>query len=200
MPNTYTLENFMNKIKLLCMLVFVSLAVAGLSAQVGWKEYPEAYGAGDIAVQAGIGLGYPVVGDTKVPPIGIAVDVAVPVSDIPLSFGGYVGYTSSSEEYSFYGSDWGYDYSYYIFGARVAYHPNFNIDKLDAYTGILLGYAGASVKETGTAATGYSSASAGGLVTGAYVGGRYFFLPNVAGYAELGWAIGYLNLGLAVKF
>lgn len=189
----------MNKIKLLSMLVFVSLAVAGLSAQVGWKEYPEAYGAGDIAVQAGIGLGYPVVGDTKVPPIGIAVDVAVPISDIPLSFGGYVGYTSSSEEFSWAGDTWGYDYSYYIFGARVAYHPNFNLKNVDAYTGILLGFAGASVKETGTASFG-SSSSAGGLVTGAYVGGRYFFLPNVAGYAELGWAIGYLNLGLTVTF
>ena len=34
----------------------------------------------------------------------------------------------------------------------------------------------------------------------AFVGARYFFAKNLGGFAELGYGVSYLNLGLAYKF
>jgi hypothetical protein len=182
------------------VVVFVGLLIASAAfgAEIKWTEYSAPFSAGDIAIQAGLGLLYGMAGNTVIPPIGVSVDWAMPVSELPFSFGAYVGFAHSKDEYSMVGYDWSYTYTYVLFGARAAYHVNFGGEKLDPYGGLLLGYNYASVKTEGTAITG-AAVDAGGLLLGGYLGARYFFNPRFAVYGELGYGVGVLNIGATYK-
>ena len=49
-------------------------------------------------------------------------------------------------------------------------------------------------------AIGAPTVSASYLEFGGFVGGRYYFSPNLAAQAELGYGLGILNIGIAYKF
>jgi hypothetical protein len=94
-----------------------------------------------------------------------------------------------------YFTDW--KYTYLVFGARGSYHLNetFKISnpKLDVYTGAGLLYRRFSVRYTGH--TGDDEPS-----FALHLGGRYFFNPQVGAFAELGYGISPLQLGVSLKF
>jgi hypothetical protein len=46
----------------------------------------------------------------------------------------------------------------------------------------------------------YSDPHNSGVLFGIHAGSRYMFPDNIGGYAELGYGISILKLGLAVKF
>ena len=174
------------------------LTSASVLFAADFENYSPAFKDGDMAVQAGIGLipvwGY--YGDMTVPPLSVSFDMAYSIAELPLSFGGYVGYSASDYEY-YAGSGW--KYSYLMIGAKAAYHVDFDNDKLDTYAGVLLGYNVVSVEEYGTSYSGYS-ASGSFVSYGGYVGARYFFTPNIGAYGEFGYSIGLINLGVTYKF
>ena len=74
------------------------------------------------------------------------------------------------------------------------------VDKIDTYTGILLGYQIINPKEFGNFVTGtnYSSASSG-VIWSWFAGGRYYLSEKMAAMAEIGYGITYLNLGVALR-
>lgn len=114
-----------------------------------------------------------------------------------LGIGGIVGYTSSKWEYGGYG----WKYSDIVIGVRGALHYQF-VNKLDTYTGLMLGYNISSAKTIGHIPEfdwGYS-ASTGGFAWSWYLGARYYFSNSLAGFAELGYGVSVLNLGIALKF
>ncbi|MDR2497472.1 MAG: hypothetical protein LBD21_10145 [Tannerellaceae bacterium] len=100
---------------------------------------------------------------------------------------GYYGNTASDRHYN-----------HYVLGTRGAFHYQF-IPKLDTYGGLMLGYNIASVNWAGQ---GESVGTATGSALGYsfFVGGRYFFKPNLGVYSELGYGVAYLSLGLTFKF
>jgi opacity protein-like surface antigen len=107
-----------------------------------------------------------------------------------IGVGAYLGYYGDTEY------DW--RYNHYVLGARGAFHYQF-IPKLDTYGGLMLGYNIASVKWVGDGeSTGTASASAFGYAL--FVGGRYFFKPNLGVYSEIGYGIAYLSAGVTLKF
>ena len=82
-----------------------------------------------------------------------------------------IGYSSHKWDYA----GWGWKYSNIIIGARGIFHYPL-VDKLDTYTGLLLGYNIATSKEFGTAVLGYDySASSGGVAWSWFVGGKILF-------------------------
>jgi hypothetical protein len=97
-----------------------------------------------------------------------------------------------------------YHYSYYIVGARGSYHFNELLkvenEKVDLYGGVSLFYRGYKLKYKGTTEEGDYKASAGGLDYALHAGARYMFSDNIGGYAELGYGISPLQLGVALKF
>lgn len=109
-----------------------------------------------------------------------------------IGVGVFVGYISRS-----YGTD--YKWNYYVIGARGSYHFNelLNVDnpKVDIYGGAGIFYRGVSVKGP---SNGYN-ASAGGIDFALHAGGRYMFSKAVGGFAELGYGISPLQLGLTVQ-
>lgn len=183
--------------KIVLLLAVVLFSMTQLIAQ------EPTFSKGDKVLNLGIGLGSTLYSGSfyksQIPPLSASFEVGV-VDNIlekgVLGIGGYVGYSSYKYEYS----GWGWKYSNIIIGARGNFHYPL-VDKLDTYTGLLLGYNIASSKEFGNLTPGYDyNATSGGVVYAWFVGARYYFKDSFAVMAELGYGITYLNLGIALKF
>ncbi len=182
--------------------IFVLMFATGLLAKPDLKTYPESFSKDDIVIQVGVGLMHTgVYGDTVVPPICVSMDFAKPIGGLPFSIGGYVGYAQSEEKFDLFIYSYKATFTYYILGARVAYHFNFKVKSLDTYAGVLTGYSVVSVDEK-VSGTGYPGTSSGSnyFNVGGFAGARYFFTPNLAGFAEIGYGISILSFGLTYKF
>jgi hypothetical protein len=183
--------------KLLLMFVVACFALTQLIAQ------EPTFVKGDKALNIGIGLGSTLYSGTyyksQIPPISASLEFGVVDNVLEkgvVGVGPYIGYSSYKYEYS----GWGWKYTNIIIGARGNFHYPL-VNKLDTYTGLLLGYNVASSKEFGNAVPGWDySYSAGGIAWSWFVGGRYYFKETFAVMAELGYGIAYLNLGIALKF
>ncbi len=180
------------------VLLFVCILIVNLNA-----EYPTAFQPGEKIVQAGLGFGMMgVYGDVVIPPISVSIDMAKEIEGYPISYGAIIGLAQSEYGWSstYYTDEWKWTYTYFLLGARAAYHLKMKSDKIDPYGGLMLGYNIVSVKEPSNyyVTGGYSSKSSY-MMYGFYGGARYFFNPKMAVYAELGYGFGYLNLGLSFK-
>jgi hypothetical protein len=184
----------MKKLLLLLLVVFFSLA------QLVAQE--STFSKGDKVLNLGFGLGSTLYSGSyyksQIPPLSASVEVGVVDNVLEkgvIGIGGYLGYSSYKYEYL----GWGWKYSNIIIGARGLFHYPL-VNKLDTYTGLLLGYNVASSKEFGTS-FGYNyNATSGGVVYAWFVGARYYFKDTFGVMAELGYGITYLNLGVSLKF
>ncbi len=182
--------------KILLLFVVVVLSLTQLVAQESTFE------KGTKVLNLGIGLGSTLYSGTyyksSIPPISASFEVGVADNILEkgvIGVGGYLGYSSHKWEYS----GWGWKYSNIIVGVRGNFHYPL-VNKLDTYTGLLLGYNISSSKEFGTP-TGYDyNASSGGIAWSWFVGARYYFKDTFGVFAELGYGIAYLNLGVSLKF
>ena len=185
----------MKKIYGIVLVAFI--AAASLNAQDPTFE------KGDRVLNVGLGIGSTLYSGTyyksQVPPVSASLEFGVVDNLLEkgvLGVGPYLGYSSYKYEYS----GWGWKYTNIIVGVRGNFHYPL-VDKLDTYTGLLLGYNIASSKEFGEIVPGWDySYTAGGVVWSWFVGARYYFKENFAAMAELGYGIAYLNLGIALKF
>ncbi len=107
-----------------------------------------------------------------------------------IGIGGYVGY--SSAKWTNY-----YKTSNIIIGARGSFHYPL-VNKLDTYTGLLLGYN----IYTYSYDVSYLGAkgSAGAVTLAWFAGARYYFSDKFAVLGEIGYGIAYLTLGVSFKF
>jgi hypothetical protein len=183
--------------KLLLVLVVVVLSLTQLMAQ------ESTFKQGDKVLNLGIGLGSTLYTGSyyksSFPPLSASLEFGVKDGILDkgsIGVGGYVAYSAHKWDYS---NAWYYKYSNFIIGVRGVFHYPL-LDKLDTYTGILLGYNIATSKEYGSSVFGYDySASTGGVVGAWFVGARYYFSDKFAVMGELGYGITYLNLGVALK-
>jgi hypothetical protein len=154
----------------------------------------------------GIGVGSPYAysgSDVSIPPVHASAEFAVSEK---IGVGGLIGYTASKwEQTDIIGTEtysYSWKFSYIIVGARGAYHF-IDSDKADVYGGVMLGYniASASFESSSSSIkeSDYSSPSVGGVAFGGFVGARYMFTEKLGGFAELGYNISWLSVGLAVK-
>lgn len=95
-----------------------------------------------------------------------------------------------------FNSEW--KYSRFIVGPRGYLHYSF-LDKLDTYTGLMLGLELFSSKG-GLSDKPISTRSSTNFVWAWFVGGRYYFNDQFAAMLELGYGITYANIGIAYKF
>lgn len=161
------------------VLLVVSLGITSSFAQT--------YSKGDKLLNVGIGLG----GGFGTP-IGLSYEHGF--SD-KISGGAYVAYASETVPMGF--GD--FKYTYILTAARASYHFDFGVEKLDPYLGAILGYNIASVKWSGgTLPAGTDSGS--GVIYGGHAGARYLFSEKIGVFAEAGYGIGTLNVGLTFKF
>ncbi|MDR2056984.1 MAG: hypothetical protein LBP83_01645, partial [Dysgonamonadaceae bacterium] len=137
----------MKKVILAVLVTFIATTV--LQAQ-------NIFVKGDKVVNLGIGFGS-YIGEsgykTTLPPLSLSAELGVKDGLLngksSIGVGGYLAYTSNKWEISnqVLGT-YGFDYSYFIIGARGLFHYQF-VDKLDTYAGLMLGYNVASSKYFG---------------------------------------------------
>ena len=155
----------------------------------------QGYEKGSKVINAGIGFGLSgIYGDAQMPPISVGFQYGL---EDKISIGGIVGFSTSSYGYS----DWKWDYTYIIIGARGEYHFLEPSNKLDAYAGITAGYNIVSVSEPDgykNSWGGYES-EASYFIYGAHVGARYAVSNKIGIFGELGYGIGYLTVGATFK-
>jgi hypothetical protein len=181
--------------KIFTLLVVVFFTLAQLVAQEPTFE------KGDKALNLGIGLGSTLYSGTyyksQIPPVSASLEFGIVDNIIEkgvIGVGPYLGYSSYKWEYSGYG----WKYSSILIGVKGNFHYPL-VNKLDTYTGLLLGYNVLSHKEIGVPIND-DSWSSSHIAWSWFVGGRYYFKDTFAVMAELGYGIAYLNLGIALKF
>lgn len=159
---------------------------------------------GDFNINAGIGLGYTYslyTGATSWPAIVVSAEKGF--KDMPdigvLSIGGTIGYKHISA------SGTGYDWSWndlYV-GARGALHlSSISSEKLDVYGGVSLGlrfYTYPTVVYSGLYNYDIQKKTHTAGFFGIFAGAKYFFTDKIAGFAELGYDISWLKLGVSFK-
>jgi hypothetical protein len=184
--------------KLLLFLFVVVFSLTQLLAQ------ESTFKQGDKVLNLGIGLGSTLYSgsyySSSVPPISASLEFGVKDGILDkgsIGVGGYLGYSSYKYSYAGFGYNESWKYSNFIIGARGVFHYPL-VNKLDTYTGLMLGFNIASSKWTGTG-TETSHASSGGVVGAWFVGARYYFSNKFAAMLELGYGITYLNIGIALK-
>ena len=149
------------------------------------------YKKGDNLLNAGIGLGVFTYGGI---PLGASFEHGI-TEDI--SVGAFFDYLNFKN--SFLGSSYSWRFMY--IGARGSYHLNeilkLDNDKIDTYIGAGLGFRLVSTSDKLVAGYGgYGN----GLAYQVHAGGRYYFSNNLAGFAEVGYGISALRVGLSLKF
>ncbi len=181
--------------KLILLFVAIVFSLTQMLAQ------ESTFAKGDKVLNLGIGFGGRYSGSgmtTSVPPLGASFEVGVKDGVLEkgsIGVGGMLAYSAHKWEYA----GWGYKYSSIVIGARGSFHYPL-VDKLDTYTGLLIGYDISTATEYGTA-TGYDyNSSYGGFTYAWFVGARYYFSDAFAAFAELGVGVTIFNVGVALKF
>jgi hypothetical protein len=180
---------------LLCIIYIISSLTPLFSQEPVFNK-------GSKVLDLGVGIGSDIYSryhyQSGLPLLSTSLEVGVKDGVIgkgTIGVGCYFGYTTYKENIT----NWGYNYKNTIIGARGAFHyPLAN--KLDTYTGIVLGINISSAKEYGSDSGKNISATSGGPVYSWFIGGRYYFTEIFGVMAELGVGITYLNTGVAFKF
>jgi hypothetical protein len=185
------------KKKLLCALLAL-FSLNCVNAQVISK--------GDRIITAGIGFGSYLGGrdySITVSPIGASFEYCV-IDNLfdensAIGVGGYLGYTAKKwsnrmdvEE----AEAMEVKYTYTSIAAKGYFHYNF-VPDLDTYGGLALGYN--IVGRKATPSDYLHSTSSSGVGFSLFVGARYYFSSSIGAYAEIGYGIAALELGLSIK-
>jgi hypothetical protein len=130
-------------------------------------------------------------------PIGMSFEVTTKNRNI--SVGGSVDYF----RYGYNSGGYKWNYTFVYAGARASYHLgellDVQTDKFDPYVGATLGLRYAGYKDT-YGYDNYASPYNSGLFLGIHLGSRYMFSEKVGGFAEVGYGVSALRLGVAAKF
>lgn len=187
------------------MKKFLALAVAvllafGASAQV--KK-------GEMILGANIGLGntaYPAM--KAFPPLSLEYEHGVyeglfGIDGFCLGVGGTLAYTHAKDitHVSGHGS-FGYHYASVIAAAKGYFHYDFSdLEELDIYAAISLGWNIATARQVGNWPEGYeSNISAGGFYYEVSIGARYWFTDFMAANLEAGYGLSWLKAGINFRF
>lgn len=186
--------------RLFLLAISVVFAAGAANAQ-------EVFRKGDLVFNLGVGIGNTRYSGSDykmtVPPLAISGDYAVVDNLIngnngSITVGGYLAYAANKQEFTILTEKFGYKFNDLIIGVRGAFHYQF-ARNLDTYAGLMIGYDIVSHKQYGTWVGTPVNTSASSVSYGIYIGGRYFFSPKFGIFAELGYGVSYLTLGLTYK-
>ena len=174
--------------KKLILVLILAIMVAGGAFAEWYDSYAPGIEGYTFLVNIGIGYGF-LPYNMAFPPVSVSVEYMLDF--IPLSVGGYVGYTAYKETVAGWGT---YDGTMLGIGAKASWHFNF-FENFDPYVSLTAGWLIWNEK-LGTVNSGLSTFFYSGNI-----GARYFFTNNIGAYIELGYsAISVASIGLALKF
>ena len=175
--------------------IFILLAIFVAAA-----AQAQPFQKGTTTANVGVGLGTALGGLGKArPAISASIDHGVWYVGGPgiISLGGYVGNTG----YKYSSGNYTYKWNYIVVGARGAYHYNgfTTVPNLDVYGGAMLGYNIVKYSSDGDDMAMVNNYGSGMGLSG-FLGSRWFFSDKIGAYAELGYGVSVLNVGLTFKF
>ncbi len=163
------------------LMVAVALSVASVASA-------QTFSNGDKKITANLGFG----GGYGTP---IAFSYEQGVVDLTnvmaIGVGGYLGHTSYTSNH--------YSYSNMYLAAMGNWHYT-GVNNFDFYAGIRLGYNVAGGSWDDDSYSGSYDVTQGGLFFQTHIGANYYFNPNWAINAELGYGLASLSLGATYKF
>lgn len=196
------------KLKFMKNKLTLVIAVMIMTATTN-KMHAQEFMAGDIDVNLGIGLGgyldYVSFGEfNESPLLVLSVDYAY-IDDIgpgTIGVGGLIGYKSASYEYNYFGYKDEAKWTDIAIGGRGTYHVYLDIDRLDVYGVVNLGI----ILETYTYNSNYPgvveqdvNSSDIRIYSGLNAGAKYYLADNFAAFAEFGYDVAWLKLGVTLK-
>ncbi len=182
------------------------LILLGLVLTIGTNGFSQTLNAGEQT--AGIGIGIPAISN-------YAVDSKTPSITGFYEYGFTdkvgIGHIGGGAIFSFAGADYrGGNYRYSLVGPRASYHFDMTDitgdkawDVVDVYAGIMSGLRFERVKYDYTDVWGdkqtYKETETN-LITDIFVGIRYAFADQFGVYAEAGYGVSYLTVGVSYRF
>ncbi|MFO7614743.1 MAG: hypothetical protein R6W71_08910 [Bacteroidales bacterium] len=165
----------------------------------------QSFEKGNHGINFGIGLGNGYHGSGYSFAFGVNGSYEMGIVEVPMGtqltgvvgVGALVGVSFSSFAYSYW-TGGNYNYTDFVFAARGSYHFIFH-DKLDPYAGITLGFWGSSYKWKGSGQAPVYESSTGKFRPGIFAGARYLFTDNLGVYAEVGYLLNFLNIGVTYR-
>lgn len=152
----------------------------------------------DPILHLGVGIGNQLTltgAQSAIPPVSASLDY--PVTD-EITAGGFIGFTGYTVPLGF--GDAKYKYSYLIIGARGTYHFDFGPEKLDPYAGVMLSYNAVSSKlQDAGGLPNVGAAAVSGVGFSALIGANYAFSEKLGAFAELGYGIAWLTIGVSLN-
>lgn len=172
-----------------------TLALTATASTVAAQTKPTGFGLGYMDVGPALGLGG-INGASA--SFGGRFEKAVKA--LPDMGNGTLGIQASFDYYSystaFIGGNW--SYRYIPIGVTANYHFKLQDQKFDPFIGLGLGYSLVSCSWSGSGVSG-SCANTSAVYAIGRVGGRYFFSPKMAAYADVGAGAATLNVGLMFR-
>ncbi|WP_149241323.1 porin family protein [Dyadobacter sp. 32] len=168
------------------LFLFFVAAALSLSTQKAFAQYEK----GDKLLNVGLNLGGTYGGG-----IGLGASFEAGIHEY-ISVGAQADFVSWN--YGWVGSN--IRYNFFYVGGRGSYHFGKHFitnEKLDLYAGPSLGFRIANYSYDGI---GYNSSYGNGVFFGAFAGAKYYFKPNMAVFAEVGYNASALKAGIAFKF
>lgn len=186
-------------------LVFLCtiLSISVLSAQ-STKKFQVSTGIGIAPVYHGKNA------NTDVPALNLQFTYQVGEN---FSLGAFLGYSASTSDERIFsdGLHSKVENKTTAFAVRGEFKKDWN-DKLQLYSGLMVGYKAFNLKEIDTqtgelvqrepnAPTPYNPNQPNGdLLYSAFVGAKYFFKDQIGVYGELGYGLSLFTIGTAIKF
>lgn len=190
----------MKLVRITKICVLMALAPSLLSAQSFYKNLQ--------VVNMGLGIGghytYYSSFSSSSPAIGVSYEKGI-INDWgpgTVGIGAYIG--TKSHRYQGETSDGRLDYKWTntIIGARGTYHYNpFDIRELDLYGGLGLSYHLTTIKDRSDYNSPRSLRNSPDYIDlSLFLGGRYYFNEDWAGFLELGYGISSITIGASYQF
>jgi len=116
-----------------------------------------------------------------------------------ITLGGTFGFSYQRYHYGYlWGSAYNYSWTHFVLAARSAWHHNWGADNLDTYGGASVGVRFVIFNDDGDPTPNdYNTVYPH---FGGFVGAAYYFKPNIGAFAEVGYDVNYLTVGLNFKF
>lgn len=117
-----------------------------------------------------------------------------------VTLGGTFGFTHQRYRYSYWASGYDYSWANFIIAARSAWHHNWGIEKFDTYAGASAGVRFMIFSDGGDPNPTRPTYNTVYPHFGGFVGAAYYFKPTVGVFAEVGYDINFITVGLNFNF
>ena len=172
------------------------------------QETAATFGKGDNVLGIGFGVGG-VYGfrnySSQSPVFGLQYDrgiIELGMGGV-IGVGGFVGYKSVVHKYGIFNDQYRDRWSILVIGARGTFHYDlFQVKNLDTYAGSMIAFHAVSHKKDypDNYPNEFNRSHASAAYASVFAGAKYYFAPKVSAYAEVGYGVSWITLGIAFKF